>query len=207
MTYRYAFVKWLGSASLVMAMAGCPGGDDEDTGAETNPVPTTSVGNDSTTADEELTDTTVQATSAAESSTTADPDTSGGVTCDPPCDAGQECVGGTCMDPPGDSTTGEPPMECGLAVMIQFPNPECITCAGDACCTELQTCFGDETMAGQMTECLQLNNCIVENCATAMSLMELQTCVDDNCMDFGASLNTWLAYQSCLGMNCMAQCS
>ena len=49
MTYRYAFVKWLGSASLVMAMTGCPGGDDEDTGAETNPVPTTSVGTDSTT--------------------------------------------------------------------------------------------------------------------------------------------------------------
>lgn len=203
MTYRYAFVKWLGSASLVMAMTGCPGGDDGDTGAETSPV-TTSVGNDSTTG-EEATGTTAQATTMSAEST-GEPDTSGGVTCDPPCDAGQECVGGACIDMPGDSTTGEPPMECGLAVQLQFPNPECITCAGDACCTELQTCFGDETMAGQMTECLNLNNCIVMNCSTAMSLMELQTCVDMSCMDFGASLNTWLAYQACLGMNCMAQC-
>jgi hypothetical protein len=204
MTYQYAFVKWLGSASLVMAMAGCPSGDDGDTGAETNPLPTTSVGNESTTG-EELTGTTVQATTMP-GETTSDPDTSGGVTCDPPCDAGQECVGGTCFDMPGDSTTGEPPMECGLAVMLSFPNPACGPCAEDACCAELQGCFGDETTM-EMTECLQLNNCIAMNCATAMTLMEAQACVDEMCTDFAASFNTWIAYQSCLGMNCMAECS
>lgn len=206
MTYRYAFVKWLGSASLVMAMAGCPSGDDGDTGAETNPLPTTSVGTDGVSTGEEPTGTSAQSTTAPAESSSGSPDSSGGATCDPPCDAGQECVGGTCFDMPGDSTTGEPPMECGLAVQLNFPNPACGPCAQDACCAELQGCFGDETTM-EMTECLQLNNCIVENCATAMSLMELQTCVDMSCMDFGASLNTWLSYQSCLGMNCMAECS
>ena len=204
MTYQYAFVKWLGSASLVMAMAGCPSGDDGDTGAETNPLPTTSVGNDGTTA-EEPTGTTAQNTTAPAEST-GEPDTSGGVACDPPCDVGQECVGGACFDMPGDSTTGEPPMECGLVVQLNFPNAMCGPCAEDACCPELQGCFGDETTM-EMTECLQLNNCIAMSCATAMTLMDVQTCVDAMCMDFSASLNTWLSYQACLGMNCMAQCS
>lgn len=203
MTYRYAFVKWLGSASLVMAMVGCPSGDDGDTGADTNPL-TTGVGTEGVSTGEEPTGTSAQTTAPAESS--GSPESSGGVTCDPPCDAGQECVGGTCFDMPGDSTTGEPPMECGLVVQLNFPNPACGPCAEDACCAELQGCFGDETTM-EMTECLQLNNCIAMNCATAMSLMEVQTCVDDMCTDFSASLNTWIAYQACLGMNCMAECS
>jgi hypothetical protein len=201
MTYRYAFVKWLGSASLVALMAGCPAGDDGETGVSTINAPTTEVAEDSTSTGEATTSPTT--TMPAESTGM---DTSGGVTCDPPCEAGQECIGGTCFDMPGDSTTGEPPAECGLAVQLQFQNPECGPCAEANCCAELQGCFGDETTM-EMTECLQLNNCIAMNCMMAMSLMEVQECVDMNCMDFSASMNTWVAYQACLGMSCVAQCS
>lgn len=203
MTYRYAFVKWLGSASLVMAMTGCPGGDDEDTGAETNPVPTTSVGTDSTTGDEP-TGTTVQVTTDMEGSTTAELDSSGGVACNPPCEAGQECVGGACVDMPGDSTTGDPPMECGLAVTIQAPNPACGPCLEENCCPELQGCFGDETTM-EMTECLQLNNCVAKSCM-GVAPMDIQACIDKNCADFSGAFNLWAAYQTCAGMNCMAEC-
>jgi hypothetical protein len=201
MTYRYAFVKWLGSASLVALMAGCPAGDDGETGVSTINTPTTEVAEDSTSTGEATTNpgTTMPAESTGM-------DTSGGVTCDPPCEAGQQCIDGTCFDMPGDSTTGEPPAECGLVVQLNFPNPECGPCAEANCCPELQGCFGDETTM-EMTECLQLNNCIAMECMTAMTLMEVQECVDMNCMDFSASLNTWIAYQACLGMKCMAQCS
>lgn len=203
MTYRYASMKWLGSAGLLLAMGGCPGGDDDDTGATTFPTPTSGVGT-GTSAGEEST--TASMTTMPEEST-GTMDTSGGVTCNPPCEAGQQCIDGQCFDMPGDDTsTGEPPAECGLVVQLTFPNPMCGPCAEANCCPELQGCFGDETTM-EMTECLQLNNCIAMNCMTAMSLMEVQTCVDESCMDFSASLNTWVAYQACLGMNCMAQCS
>jgi hypothetical protein len=203
MTYRYAFVKWLGSASFAVTMAGCPAGDDGTTGAETFNPPTTGVGNDSTSTGEAATST--PATTMPEESS-GNMETSGGVACDPPCDAGQQCIGGDCFDMPGDSTTGGPPAECGLVVQLNFPNAECGPCAEANCCPELQGCFGDETTM-EMTECLQLNNCIAMECMGAMSLMDVQTCVDESCMDFSASFNTWVAYQACLGMNCMAQCS
>jgi hypothetical protein len=203
MTYRCAFVTWLGSASLVMTMAGCPGGDDGDTGAESGPQPPTSgVATGSSSGEPPI-----NGTTESMEESTASPDSSGGVTCNPPCTADQQCIDGQCFDMPGeDSTTGEPPMECGLVVTLDFPNPACGPCVEDACCPELQGCFGDETTM-EMTECLQLNNCIAMNCATAMSLMEVQTCADENCGDFTASFNTWIAYQACLGMNCAAACS
>jgi hypothetical protein len=204
MIYGHTLAKWLGLTGLVLAMTGCPAGDDGDTGAETNPLPTTSVGNDTTTTGEGSTSS--PATTMTEEETTASVDSTGAVTCDPPCEAGQECVAGTCFDMGDSGSTGAPPAECGLAVQLQFPNPACGPCAEDACCPELQGCFGDETTMME-TECLQLNNCIAMDCATAMTLPDLMMCVDMNCPDFSASLNTWLAYQSCLGMNCMADCS
>lgn len=205
MTYRYACMKWLGSAGLLLTMVGCPGGDDGDTVVTSFPMTTMNVDTGMSTGDES-TSTAAPMTTMPEEST-GNMDTSGGVTCDPPCEVGQQCVDGQCFDMPGeDSTTGEPPAECGLVVELTFPNPECGPCAEENCCPELQGCFGDETTM-KMTECLQLNNCIAMNCQMAMSLMELQTCVDENCMDFSASLNTWLGYQSCVGMNCAAQCS
>ncbi len=148
---------------------------------------------DSTTAPEEL-------------ETTSEPDTSGGFgPCDPPCQIGQECIDGACVDV-SDDTTGDPPMECGLVVRLNFPSPECGVCAEDACCPELQGCFGDETTVRE-TPCLQLNNCIVMECLESMTLDELQSCVDMNCMETAGEFNTWLGYQSCVSMSCMAQCS
>jgi hypothetical protein len=202
MTYRSAFVKWLGSAGLVMATAGCPGGDDGDSGGESGPQPTTAVDTGSSSGGGEST-ATPPGTGTDEEST-ADPDTSGGVTCNPPCEAGQQCIDGACFDMPGDSTTGEPPMECFTPVMIQTPNPACAPCLEDNCCDQLQACFGDETTMGE-TECLQLNNCIAMECM-GVAPAEIQACIDENCADFSASLPQWIAFQQCAGMNCAADC-
>jgi hypothetical protein len=108
MTYRYACMKWLGSASLLLAMGGCPGGDDGDTGVTTFPTPTSGMATD-TSAGEESTTTGAPMTTMTEESTDEGMDTSGGVTCDPPCEPGQECVAGQCFDPPGESSSGDPP--------------------------------------------------------------------------------------------------
>ncbi len=204
MTYRHAFLSGLAAAGFVLAMTGCPGGDDVETGATTVNPPTTSAGTMGDTSGDASTG--APATTApAESSDGGD--TTAGATCDPPCEAGQECIGGTCFDMPGDSSSsGEPPAECGLVVQLNFPNPACGPCAEANCCPELQGCFGDETTM-EMTECLQLNNCIAMNCMGAASLMEVQECVDMNCMEFGASFDTWLGYQACVGMSCAAECS
>jgi hypothetical protein len=109
MTYRHAWARWLGSASLLWTMTGCPGGDDDATTAiTTTPLPTTGGDTDTpTSTGEESTG----STTAEESTTSVD--TTGGVTCDPPCEAGQQCVGGVCFDMPGDDTTGEPPPPMG----------------------------------------------------------------------------------------------
>jgi hypothetical protein len=203
MTYRSAFVKWLGSAGLVMATAGCPGGDDGDSGGESGPQPTTAVDTGSSSGGGEST-ATPPGTGTDEEST-ADPDTSGGVTCNPPCEAGQQCIDGACFDMPGDSTTGEPPMECFTPVEIQAPNPDCAPCLQANCCDQLQGCFGDETTMGE-TECLQLNNCIVMECM-GVQPAEIQACIDKNCAEFSGSFNDWVAYQMCAGMNCLADCS
>lgn len=112
MTYQHAFVKWLGSAGLLLAMTGCPTGDDGDTAVTSfNPQPTTSVGATGESSTGEASTGTPATTMPAESSSSSDSaDTSGGVTCDPPCEAGQECIGGTCFDMGGEeSSSGDPP--------------------------------------------------------------------------------------------------
>lgn len=163
--------------------------------------------------------TTGDATLAVDATSTSDPGSTGTTAaestselsstteavCDPPCQAGQECFGGTCFDMPGESTTGEPPAECGLAVQLQYPNPQCAPCAEASCCSELQACFGDETT--KATDCLELNNCIATNCATAMSLEELQACVDAMCPSYARWFETWIAFQACLGMSCQTECT
>ena len=195
---------WIGLSGLTLALAGCPGDDSgtSDTMATTM-SPTTSTTNSTN----PTTDTTDGATGNAESSTGAGStgeDTTGGVTCDPPCEAGQMCVSGTCFDV-DDSSSGEPPAECGLGVMLQFPNPACGDCLAANCCMQLQGCFGDETVMME-TECLQLNNCIFMNCQGVMPA-DLQMCIQDNCGDFAGSLQDWIGYQMCAGANCAADCS
>lgn len=109
MTYGYTLARnWIGLTGLALAMAGCPAGDDSGTGATTFNVPTTSAGS---TTDEA---TTSGGGSTSQSATTAPAESSGGessggVVCDPPCEAGQECIGGTCFDMGGDSSSGDPP--------------------------------------------------------------------------------------------------
>lgn len=200
MTYRCAYLSWLGTLGLVTTLAGCPGGDDGDSGGESGPQPTTTPATGTTEGED-----TGPGTDQPESTGTPDPDTtSGPVTCDPPCEADQQCVDGVCFDMDGDTSTGEPPMECFTPVQIQAPNPACAPCLEANCCDELQGCFGDETTMG-MTECLSLNNCIVMECAGAGP--DIQACIDENCADFAGSFNLWVAYQACAGMSCQADCS
>ena len=207
MNYETKLVKWLGLTGLAVVLAGCPGGDDGETGAETGPSPTTTTDPGTTTMDPGTTTMDPGTTTMDPGTTTAmDPDTTEGVTCDPPCEAGQECVDGVCMDMPADSSSGDPPAECGLPPGLMFPSPMCGECLEGSCCEQLQVCFGDETTM-EMTDCLQLNNCVAMNCTMAMSLPDLEMCVDDNCADFSDALNDWLAYNTCAGMNCMAACS
>jgi hypothetical protein len=152
----------------------------------------------------ELTGSDGTTTEATTEASTGSVDSTGAVPCVPSCEAGQECIAGTCLDMSDSSSTGEPPAECGLAVQLQLPNPACVPCAEASCCAELQGCFGDETMTEE-TECLQLNNCIAMACAGAMT--DLMMCVDMNCADYSASLALWMAYRSCLGMSCLVECT
>lgn len=122
--------------------------------------------------------------------------------CNPPCAAGQECIAGQCFG--GDESTGEPPADCGTNVM--FPNAMCDECAKASCCEQMQACFGDETVM-EATPCFTLNNCIAMSCTMATNAMELQTCIDENCAENADQLNTWLAFQNCVGTSCMAQCA
>lgn len=125
-----------------------------------------------------------------------------GAVCDPPCADGEECVAGQCFgrDDDGGSTGGGGGM-CGTNVMLT--NPACDTCVKDACCDQMQACFGDETVT-MPTPCLELNNCIVMNCAMAQ---DLQMCINENCSDFADQVPTWGAFQQCAGMSCMTECA
>ena len=173
MTYRFACMKWLGSAGLLLAMAGCPAGDDDgDTGLTTVSMPTTGGGTD-TSAGEESTSTGAPMTTMPEEST-GEMDTSGGVTCNPPCEAGQQCIDGQCFDMPGDDTsTGEPPPmssdygpcdmcaagEMPVAIMgldgFCFCSPECdgMTCPAPNDGTAMPVCALGFEMGAPPTQC------------------------------------------------------
>jgi hypothetical protein len=107
--HTLANAKWLGLTALMLAMTGCPAGDDGDTGAETGPLPmTTNAGTDTTTTGDASTSS--PATTMSEEESTASVDSStGAVTCDPPCEAGEECIGGACFGMEDSSSSGEPP--------------------------------------------------------------------------------------------------
>jgi hypothetical protein len=110
MTYENNLTKWLGLAGLMLAIIGCTAGDDGDTGGLTTSPLTTGVAmtDDSGTTTGTTGDGstgTPMTTTGQESSDGAD--SSGGVTCDPPCEVGQECIAGECFG--GESSTGEPP--------------------------------------------------------------------------------------------------
>lgn len=138
--------------------------------------------------------------------TSAVESTTGAIGCDPPCQAGQECIDGACLDMP-DATTAEPPAECGLAVEFDYPDfPECGPCAKASCCLELQACFGDEVTMME-TECHQLNNCIAMSCSMVMTTRELQACAEQLCPTVSAWFDTWLAFEVCLAASCQAACT
>ncbi len=83
---------------------------------------------------------------------------------------------------------------------VMFPNQACNDCAGAACCSQLTACFSDMT-CGQT-----LNTCIAMSCSMAMSLPDLEACIDTNCPAGKPALQTWLASNNCVAMNCATQC-
>lgn len=105
---------WIGLVGLAVAMGGCDTGNDDGGSGTTNTTVNTTGENTSgdastgapTTGDP-------PATGDGTSSGGADDSSSGGgVTCDPPCEVGQECIDGVCFDtgvcdPPCDPATEE----------------------------------------------------------------------------------------------------
>jgi hypothetical protein len=177
------------------------------------PGPAFGTSDDAATTDAATTDATPPVGTSGEGTsaetTTADGTTTA-ATCEPPCQPGQECIDGLCFDDPGTDTgqtTGEPPPECSLAVDLDaFRPPECGPCLAANCCEVLQACVGDETTMAE-TECRLLNNCIAMNCLMVATLRELEACANEVCAAYVASWATWVAYQMCAGMNCLADCS
>lgn len=103
---------WIGLIGLAATLTGCPGGDDTSTSTTidtTNPMTT---GEETTTGTPMTDGGSTAATSDGSTSAPGDGSSSGGVTCDPPCEAGQECIDGVCFDtgvcdPPCDPATEE----------------------------------------------------------------------------------------------------
>lgn len=136
---------------------------------------------------------------------TTDPtaDTGGECTAQDECIDDSMCAGGMCIGCLciGGGDTGA---ECGTNVSTM--NAACDDCSHMNCCAEVQACFGDETVMAE-TPCLTLNNCIGSMCATAMTVQDLQTCVEANCADVAGELQTWLMFNNCVGMNCLDECT
>lgn len=195
------------------ALAACASEDDEsDTNASAT-ISTTigSATNDPSTAtDDPTAETTADPTDASGDSGVAETGTT-----DPTADTGAECTaadeciddsmcgGGMCIGClciGGDTGTAE----CGTNVATM--NPACDECTHANCCAEVQGCFGDETQMGE-TPCLQLNNCIATSCTTAMTLEDLQMCIDMNCPDLAGELQNFLMFNNCAAMNCAADCA
>jgi hypothetical protein len=79
----------------------------------------------------------------------------GGATCDPPCEADQQCVAGMCI---GGKDTCEPGM-CDTCETQE----ECIPCA------QMGECVAENNACAMNAECVALNNC---NAACPMGDME-----------------------------------
>jgi hypothetical protein len=192
------------------------------------PEPAVGTSDDAATTDATPTDDTTTGSSATSEPSTSSIGSTGAGPCDPPCAADQACIDGACLDTPcdppcaadqacidgvcfdmgaTDTTTGEPPPECSVAVNLDdFEPPECGPCLAASCCEELQACVGDETTMVE-TECRLLNNCIAMNCVMVGTQRELEACANDACAAYVASWETWLAFQSCAGSSCSNECS
>jgi len=212
--------RWTGLvvASVALAVGACGGGEDEgDTGVMSLGPATagddgsggdgsgTAAVDDGASGADDGADDGADSTSGGADDAMMDSGADDGAACDPACAPGEQCIAGNCvggMDD-GGSETGTPG-ECGTNVSTM--NAECDACAQDSCCMQLQACFGDETVM-MNTPCLDLNNCIAMNCAEAATAEELQTCVDEMCMENAGEFQTWVAFISCVGMNCMMQCA
>jgi hypothetical protein len=215
----HTFVRIVATLSTIGVIA-CGAEDDDDTSATDPSIGTTSpstttptTDTDDPSASDTTEDPTTMTTDDPTTMTTDDPTT---MTTDP-MDTGDECpMGSECLDDTmcaeGESCIGciclggaeTDPVDCGTNVSTM--NAACDDCSHMNCCPEVQGCFGDETVM-MNTPCLELNNCIAMNCTTATTIEELQTCVEGMCPDFADQLQTWLAFNQCLAMNCAAECA
>ncbi len=167
MTYGSTLTRnWVALAGLMLGLAGCSGGDDGDTGATTFNTPTSTAGS---TTDEP--GTTTDATGTGTPTTTMPPadssggESSGGVTCDPPCAAGEQCIGGTCFDA-GDSSSGEPPPPTSSDY---GPCDMCAAGEVPVMVGTIEGCFCSPGCDGQGSACPDPN----EGSAQAMCVLEL----------------------------------
>jgi hypothetical protein len=216
----HTFVRIVATLSTIGVIA-CGAEDDDDTSATDPSIGTTSpstttptTDTDDPSASDTTEDPTTMTTDDPTTMTTDDPTT---MTTANTMDTGDECpMGSECLDDTmcaeGESCIGciclggaeTDPVDCGTNVSTM--NAACDDCSHMNCCPEVQGCFGDETVM-MNTPCLELNNCIAMNCTTATTIEELQTCVDGMCPDFADQLQTWLAFNQCLAMNCAAECA
>lgn len=167
-----------------------PSGDDDGGGAD---------GEGTTAGDDDAADDGDGITAGADDAP-ADDGMDDGAACVPPCAVGEECIAGQCFGGGDDGSAGEP-ATCGTNVALT--NATCDECVKEACCDQMQACFGDETVV-VATSCFELNNCIAMNCTTAA---DLQMCIDESCAEYPDEVDAWVAFQQCAGMNCMAACA
>jgi hypothetical protein len=169
-------------ACLVLASAcasplppvGEPSSTTSDTTTSTGPGPGTTPR--PTTGEAESTDSPATTMPMTEEST-GNADSSGGpATCDPPCEAGEECIGGTCFDMGDSGSTGEPPPtssdygscdmcaagEMPVAIMgldgFCFCSPVCdgMSCPAANEGTAMPICALGFEMGGPLTQCALL---------------------------------------------------
>ncbi|MCX4241631.1 hypothetical protein [Paraliomyxa miuraensis] len=180
----------LAALAMAMTMEGCVVGGDDGTNTtvvDSGPVPTTGMtATDGTTAEESTSSAT---TMPAEE--TADPDTSGGVTCDPPCPAGQMCIEGACFDiPPEETTTGEPPPPtdsdygpCNMCAAGESP----VQIMGLDGCFCSPPCDGAGSMCAMPNEGTAQPMCVLELMMGAGPTQCALICMDDTNCPAGAT--------------------
>lgn len=203
---------WVLAIGLVLPPTACGGDDGEGEDDSAGSVGATQGGGD-TGADDGASESSGAEAGDSESGATTGADTGaedagtfGGMcSATDECTVDEDCGGGTCVDCAcvGGDSGGSGAM---CPSNVSTGNMACDSCLAESCCSEFQTCFGDETVTME-TECLQLNNCIVENCGMAMDVASLQECVNTNCPDTAGEFNNWVSFTQCLGTSCMSQCA
>ncbi len=80
-------------------------------------------------------------------------------------------------------------------------NQTCDSCMQSSCCTQMNTCFGDQ-------ECAYLYNCIGTSCAGISDQTQFNTCVTNNCQNcLGQTAQQELSdFLNCQQNSCGTQC-